>query len=350
MNNFPKVTVVTVTFNLIKGGRENSFRQCIESVRNQTYPNIEHLIIDGVSTDGTLNIIKEYAKKGWIRYISEPDSGHWNAMNKGAKLAEGKYIIYLNSDGFFAHNNVLEKCIEILEKNGDNCYCVANTAVLSKAGTPLEGLQNLPPAPKEFFYRAQTYNHETLICPKKIYEKLGYHNEKYRTAIDYEFNIKLILNGYKQLHIPEVLTTIRLGGITVTEDFKATRATIDNVYLLYQDIYPWAKFTKKDIEKLFSQQILKQSFVKGVKKRIKKLKLQNIDYNIFYADLKNFMWHPVKKYYLFFFMNFLDISQYRNKKLYKFLKFIPLLKLKETSSSKKIYLFGFIPLLKIKIK
>ena len=350
MKKFPKVTVVTVTFNLIKGGREEAFRQCIESVHNQIYPNIEHLVVDGASTDGTLDVIKEYADKGWIRYVSEPDTGHWNAMNKGAKLAEGKYIIYLNSDGFFTHDNVLGKCIDVLEENGDDCYCVANYSIYSKDGKPLEHLKSVRPAPKETFYRGQTYNHETLVCPKKIYEKLGYHNEKYKTAIDYEFNIKLILNGYKQMYVPEVLTTVRLGGITTTEKCTATQATIDNVYLLYQDIYPWAAFTQKDVENLFTRQVLKKSFLTGVRQRIRQLNLQNIDYGIFDADIRSFMWHIVEKYYLFFFVKFFEVSQYKNQKLYKFFKIIPLLRVKETSSVKKMYLLAFIPLLKIKKK
>ena len=74
-NNLPPITVITATYNLIKNGRKEFFKQCLESVHNQTYPNIEHLIIDGASSDGTVEMLQEYADKGWIKYISEPDSG-----------------------------------------------------------------------------------------------------------------------------------------------------------------------------------------------------------------------------------------------------------------------------------
>jgi len=81
----PLVTIVTITFNLIKAGREKTFRQCLESVHNGTYKNVEHIVIDGASKDGTLDLIKEYANKGWVKYISEPDSGIYDAMNKGVR-------------------------------------------------------------------------------------------------------------------------------------------------------------------------------------------------------------------------------------------------------------------------
>ena len=74
-NNLPKITVITATFNLIKDKREKFFRQCVESVHNQTYANIEHLVMDGASKDGTLDLIKEYEDKGWLKCYSEPDKG-----------------------------------------------------------------------------------------------------------------------------------------------------------------------------------------------------------------------------------------------------------------------------------
>ena len=97
----PKVTVITATYNLIKNGREKSFRQCVESVHHQTYKNIEHLIIDGASTDGTLELIAEYEKKGWLRCVSEPDKGMADAMNKGIQKASGEYVIILISDDYY---------------------------------------------------------------------------------------------------------------------------------------------------------------------------------------------------------------------------------------------------------
>ena len=93
---FPKVTIVTVVYNLIENGREQYFRQCLESVHKQLYQNIEHIVIDGASNDGTIDLLEEYNKKGWIKYYSEPDTGIYDAMNKGIEKATGKYIVFLN--------------------------------------------------------------------------------------------------------------------------------------------------------------------------------------------------------------------------------------------------------------
>ena len=114
----PLVTIVTITFNLSKAGREKYFRQCLESVHNQTYENIEHIVVDGASVDGTAELIKEYADKGWIKYISEPDKGIYEAMNKGVKMADGKYITFLNSDDYYNEKTGVEISVKALEESG----------------------------------------------------------------------------------------------------------------------------------------------------------------------------------------------------------------------------------------
>lgn len=126
----PKVTVVTPTFNLIEGGREKFFQQCIESVHNQTYQNIEHLIIDGASTDGTLELLQKYEKKGWIKCYSEPDEGMCDAMNKGIRKASGEYVAILNSDDFYTKNAIELSVKALLENNAD--YSYATTDMISR--------------------------------------------------------------------------------------------------------------------------------------------------------------------------------------------------------------------------
>ncbi|MDR0753489.1 MAG: glycosyltransferase, partial [Holosporaceae bacterium] len=116
--NLPKVTIITAVYNLIASGREEFFRQCLKSVQNQTYPNIEHIVIDGASTDGTLELLEEYKRKKWITYYSEPDEGVYHAMNKGIQKSTGKYIHFLNSDDYFCNDVGLERSVELLENTG----------------------------------------------------------------------------------------------------------------------------------------------------------------------------------------------------------------------------------------
>lgn len=110
----PLVTVVTITYNLINAGREKFIRQCIDCVRVQTYKNVEHIIIDGASTDGTLEIFKDYP---WLKVFSEPDKGIYDAMNKGVAKASGKYIVFLNSDDLWHDNRAVEESVKALEEN-----------------------------------------------------------------------------------------------------------------------------------------------------------------------------------------------------------------------------------------
>lgn len=103
MNKLPLITIITVTYNSV-----NTLEKTINSVINQTYPNIEYIIVDGNSNDGTIDIIKKYCNK-ISRWISEPDNGVYDAMNKGIKLAKGEWLNFMNSGDTFASNQVLEK-------------------------------------------------------------------------------------------------------------------------------------------------------------------------------------------------------------------------------------------------
>lgn len=111
-SSIPLVTVITATYNLIKSKREKFIIQCLESVHNQHYSNIEHIVIDGASDDGTLPLLKKYESLGWIKLFSEPDTGIYDAMNKGILKANGKYVSILNSDDFFTTQKELQSVLD----------------------------------------------------------------------------------------------------------------------------------------------------------------------------------------------------------------------------------------------
>ena len=116
----PLVTVITITFNCIKYGRKETLIQSIESVQNQDYENFEHIIIDGASSDGTLELLQSYPH---LKVFSEPDNGVYDAFNKGVKRANGKYIVFVNSDDYFSTNKAISLSVDALEKeNADYSY------------------------------------------------------------------------------------------------------------------------------------------------------------------------------------------------------------------------------------
>ena len=109
-----KVSVITATWNSGK-----TLRTTLDSVLNQSYPDIEHIIVDGGSTDNTMEIIREYEPRynGRLRYISEPDKGLYDAMNKGIRMATGEVVGILNSDDFYTSSDVVEKLEKELATN-----------------------------------------------------------------------------------------------------------------------------------------------------------------------------------------------------------------------------------------
>ena len=105
--------------------------QCIASVRSQRYPNIEHLVMDGASDDGTTDMLDRYQKLGWLKYYSEPDSGMYEAMNKGIRKANGKYIVFLNTDDYFHNADAIEESVYSLE-NSKADFSFASNRILKE--------------------------------------------------------------------------------------------------------------------------------------------------------------------------------------------------------------------------
>lgn len=228
----PLVTIVTVTYNLIENNRKESFIRALESVHNQTYNNIEHLIIDGSSNDGTLDLIKEYADKGWIKYISEPDTGLYDAMNKSASLAQGKYILFLNSDDFFSGKEGVEQSVIALEKSKADCS-YTDCIVIDYDGINYakEHCQNKPDL--AMFFTDMPFSHQTLMVKTEVFRTLGAFDTKYKSSADYDFALKLLFNKSKFVYIPYEFVTYQLGG----HSFNTRTTAIEEVAQIYHKYY-----------------------------------------------------------------------------------------------------------------
>lgn len=243
MKKQPKITVITITYNLKKADREKTFRQSVESVHNQTYKNIEHLIIDGASTDGTLEIIKEYADKGYLTYHSEPDNGIYDAMNKGLAKATGDYILFLNSDDYFYSNKGLEKSIKtILKNNADFSYAEC---------TYLTGFDRLygilKTSPESFFVR-MPFSHQTLLVKKDLMAKLNNFDTNFNSAGDYDFIVRLFLSGAKGVKTNCNFIAYRLGGLSDTNQEQSINECIKSFMKNYS---PLEEHSEEEFRKMF---------------------------------------------------------------------------------------------------
>jgi len=203
-----KISIITATFNSAA-----TVRDTLSCVADQQYPNIEHLIIDGVSKDDTLAIVKEFSHVA--RVISEKDKGIYDAMNKGVKLATGDIIGILNSDDFYTGPLVLSKVAAAFEDDavdavyGDLQY-VRATNVQAVTRTWKSGNYK-----KRNLYYGWMPPHPTFFVRRRVYEKCGLFNISLRSAADYELMLRVLLkHNVSARYIPEVLVKMRAGGMS----------------------------------------------------------------------------------------------------------------------------------------
>jgi len=201
-----KISLITVCYN-----SEKTIEDTLKSVLEQSYQNFEYLIIDGKSSDKTVEIIQNYEKKfkGKLKWISEPDKGLYDAMNKGIKMSTGAVVGLLNADDIFANNMVLATIVDRFEK--DNCDATYSDLIFMDAETMS--------VPKRFFksnkgiYQLGWHPpHPTLYVKKDIYDKYGLYNIKYKVAADYDFMLRIMKNNIGLSYIREVLIYMRSGG------------------------------------------------------------------------------------------------------------------------------------------
>lgn len=205
-----KVSVITTTFNDAR-----HLRVIMEQVLRQSYPNIEYVVVDGASTDDTLSVIREMepAFEGRLRWISEPDKGIYDAINKGVRLATGD-IIGCCFD-HFTSEDVIEKMVSVIESEGTDGV---HADLLYKDGDRVVRTWKQGQGKIRFGWMP---GHPTLYLKKEVYEKFGLYKTDYVCSADYEFMIRILKDGQVKLsYIPEVLIEMDYGG-TSTKSFKA---------------------------------------------------------------------------------------------------------------------------------
>lgn len=208
---FPKISLITVCFN-----SESTIRDTLESVKKQTYKNIEYIVVDGASTDGTLGILKEYRDSIDV-LISEKDRGIYDAMNKGIRVATGDFVGILNSDDVFSCNDSVEKIAFAINGNpmvdavfGDLVYVDRND--LAKK-VRLYSSKFFSPWKMRFGFMLP---HPTFYARRDLFERLGEYKTDYRVAADFELLCRFLCGGIKTVRIDEVLVSMRQGGISST--------------------------------------------------------------------------------------------------------------------------------------
>ncbi len=202
-----KISIITATFNSAA-----TIASCIASVNEQTYSDIEHIIIDGASKDNTLEIIKSIPNRV-VKIISEPDKGIYDAMNKGIKLATGDIGGILNSDDHFFNRQSLEK-IALGFKN-PNIDAVYGNLIFTDESGKLVRTCISKPFKSGLFSQSWSPPHPTFYCKRGLYEKYGLYHTDYQIAADVELMLRFLeVHKIKSHFINDVLINMRKGGVS----------------------------------------------------------------------------------------------------------------------------------------
>ena len=248
-----KITVITVVWNNVE-----FIRDCIESVLNQNYSNIEYIIIDGGSSDGTLEVIKEYEDRISLS-ISEPDKGLYDAMNKAIGLSTGEVISILNSDDVFHDDRVISKVMKKFLKE-DKLEVLLGGVNLVKRNN-IDEIVRLYPA-KRFkpwhLYFGIAPPHPGAFIKSSIYEKYGIYNTSFDLAADFDLFVRILLLNRNVYYAIDLKTVkMRIGG----KSTLGFGANLKSSHEIYSSLKSHCLFASNTM-------IFCRFFIKGLKKFI----------------------------------------------------------------------------------
>lgn len=212
-NHFPMVSIITVCLN-----SENTIEKTITSVLEQTYENIEYIIVDGQSSDRTLDIIKKYETK-IAKVVSEPDEGLYYAMNKGIAMATGEYIGIINSDDWYETYTVEEVVSCFKKTNADLVY--GDIQVVEDGEPRLISINR-----HEDMRMVLSIPHPTMFVKKEMYDLYGKFDTQYKIAADLDLVLRLYYNGIHFECIKKVLASFRKGGLSTREVDACVKETV----------------------------------------------------------------------------------------------------------------------------
>ena len=217
-----KISIITATYN-----SAGTVADTIQSVANQSYKKIEHIIIDGLSKDNTLEVVKNSEHNGPV--YSEKDKGIYDAMNKGISKATGDVIGILNSDDFYASNDIIEQVAHLFETTdcdllyGD-LYFVDQNDINKIKRKWISGGYKL----KDFLYGWMP-PHPTFFVRKEVYEKYGVFNMELGSAADYELMLRLMYkHKLKTAYLNKVMVLFRIGGASTKNINNRVKANLND--------------------------------------------------------------------------------------------------------------------------
>lgn len=206
-----KVSIITVAFN-----SATTIRDTIESVLSQDYPQIEYIVVDGGSTDGTQDIVREYGARV-SRLISEPDRGIYDAMNKGIGLATGDVIGFLNSDDMYIDSTAVSQLMTAMDSQKSDCVFADLIYVAPENTNQILRYYNSGKFKPSLFQYGWMPAHPTFFAKKAMYEKAGLFSLDYKIAADFELLVRMLaVNMASYAYLPKPIVRMRAGGVSTS--------------------------------------------------------------------------------------------------------------------------------------
>lgn len=217
-----KISIITVAFN-----SASTIRETLESVKQQTHPDIEHIVVDGASSDDTVAIVRGYPHVATC--VSEPDSGLYDAINKGIRLASGDFVGILNSDDFLTSNDSISDIVSALNRSG------AQAVYGDVAFVDPHDLQRVVRSYSSKKFRPRRFRfgympaHPTFYAKRELFEQYGHYKLGYKISADFELLLRfLLVNSVSTVYLAEDLVYMRTGGLS--------NASLRSRYVLNKEI------------------------------------------------------------------------------------------------------------------
>ncbi len=249
-----KISIITVCFNGAK-----TLQDAISSVARQQYENKEHLIVDGGSSDETISILKK--NKTVSQWISEPDQGIYDAMNKGLALATGEVIGFLNADDIYSSDDVLQQVAAVFEDSTiDGCYAdlVYVDAINTQKIIRYWKSRSFKPG---MFKRGWMPPHPTFFVRKSVYEKYGRFDLDYKLAADFELTMRFMeTHAINTCYVPRTWIRMRMGGATNKSIWNVIKGNVESYRACHKNglkvspLFPLIKVISR-IPQFFSRQV-----------------------------------------------------------------------------------------------
>lgn len=228
----PEVTIITPTHNIVEAGKADDFTLLINLLNKQTYPYIEHIIMDNSSTDETITLLKDFKNLGYINFYSAPDNGKYDAINKGLLRAKGKYVAFLSCDDFYHDITAIYDVVSAMEENEAD-FCYFPSYCMQPDGSAF--LFN--PSPYNVF-QAMPFPRQATIFNKDTLAKLGNFESKFKIFADYDILIKFYLNQCRGLYFDRCLVTYKMGEQAIKYPTQVQAECSHIYHQNYRNLYP----------------------------------------------------------------------------------------------------------------